>query len=302
MTKNNVFIAVCLLLAATLSWGGQFAVAKPMLSVIDPYYVTLIRYGIAATLFMLILFFVEGKTAFKLEGRLGELVFLGTIGFAGFNLLAFNGLTHASAEHGAVILALMPMITVLMTWLLKGARPNTFTVMAIVTAFAGVFLVISRGDPVHAFSGGDSSWDILFLLGAICWVYYTMGAQRFPNWSALRYTVISCGLGTVSIGLITLFLTLNGTLQVPTMANVGSFSWMFAYLIVLGALVAVLSWNVGIKLLGAVNGVLFINFVPITAFAIGVVQGHSFGLAEVLGACLVMGALVANNLYLRYRS
>jgi drug/metabolite transporter (DMT)-like permease len=50
-----------------------------------------------------------------------------------------------------------------------------------------------------------------------------------------------------------------------------------------------------------VNGVLFINFVPITAFAIGVAQGHSFSAAEVIGASLVIGALIANNLYLRYR-
>lgn len=301
MPNNNVPLGVTLLLAATLSWGGQFAVAKPMLAVIDPYYVTLIRYSVAAALFMIMLLFVEGRKAFKLEGRLVELFFLGALGFAGFNLLAFNGLTHASAEHGAVILALMPMITVLITWLLKGARPNPFTTIAIVTAFLGVFLVITGGDPVHAFSAGQGQWDLMFLLGAFCWVYYTMGAQRFPDWSALRYTVVSCSLGTISIGLITLFLTLNGTLYVPTIESIDLFHWNFSYLIVMGALIAVLSWNTGIKLLGAVNGVLFINFVPITAFAIGVVQGHRFGWAEVVGTCLVMGALVANNLYLRYQ-
>ena len=301
MTKTNIPLAVTMLLAATLSWGGQFAVAKPMLLEIDAYYVTLIRYSIAAILFMIMLFFVEGKNEFKLEGRLGELLFLGTIGFAGFNLLAFNGLTHASPEHGAVILALMPMITVLMTWLLRGARPNPFTFIAIVTAFLGVFLVITGGDPIHAFAGGEGGWDLMFLLGATFWVYYTMGAQRFSNWSALRYTVITCSLGTLSIGVITLFLTLNDTLHIPTIASIETFVWSFAYLIVLGALVAVLSWNVGIKLLGAVNGVLFINFVPITAFTIGVIQGRSFTWAEVAGACLVMGALIANNLYLRYQ-
>jgi len=225
--------------------------------------------------------------------------FLGTVGFAGFNLFSLNGLTHASAEHGAVILGLMPMITVLMVWLLKGTRPNPFTFIAIVAAFLGVFLVITSGDPIHAFSGGEGEWDLMFLLGAVFWVYYTMGAQRFADWTALRYTVISCSLGTFSIGVITLFLTLNGTLDAPTIDSLHSFDLSFAYLIILGALVAVLSWNLGIKLLGAVNGVLFMNFVPITAFAIGVLQGHSFGWAEIVGACLVMGALVANNLYLR---
>lgn len=101
VTKNNIPLGVSLLLAATLSWGGQFAVAKPMLAVIDPYYVTLIRYTIASAIFMIMLLVVEGKSAFKFEGRFRELFFLGTVGFAGFNLFSLNGLTHASAEHGA---------------------------------------------------------------------------------------------------------------------------------------------------------------------------------------------------------
>jgi drug/metabolite transporter (DMT)-like permease len=302
MAKNkNMHLGIIMLLAATLAWGGQFAVAKPILAVIDPYYMTLIRYSIAAPLFMLMLLLIEGKNAFKFEGRFKEIFFLGTLGFAGFNLLAFNGLTHASPEHGAVILALMPMITFLLTWLLKGLRPNLFTFFSILSAFFGVFLVITGGHPMHAFSGGEAEWDLLFLFGAFFWVCYTMGAQRFPSWSPLRYTVISCCLGTLSIGLITLALTLIGILHVPTIDHIVLVQWRLSYMVLVAALVAVLSWNVGIKLLGAVNGVLFINFVPITAFAIGVAQGHSFSAAEVIGASLVIGALIANNLYLRYR-
>jgi drug/metabolite transporter (DMT)-like permease len=299
--NNNIHLGIIMLLMATLAWGGQFAVAKPILAVIDPFYMTLIRYSIAVPLFMVMLLYFEGKNAFKFEGRSGELFFLGTLGFAGFNLLAFNGLTHASPEHGAVILALMPMITFLLTWMMKGLRPNLFTFAAILSAFFGVFLVITGGHPVHAFSGGEAKWDLLFLLGAFFWVCYTMGAQRFPSWSPLRYTVISCYLGTLSIGLITLVLTFNGTLHAPSINNIALVHWRLTYMILAAALLAVLSWNVGIKLLGAVNGVLFINFVPITAFAIGVAQGRSFSAAELIGATLVIGALIANNLYLRYK-
>jgi drug/metabolite transporter (DMT)-like permease len=299
--NNNIRLGIIMLLAATLAWGGQFSVAKPILAVIDPFYMTLIRYSIAAPIFMIMLLYFEGKSAFKFEGRFGELLFLGTLGFAGFNLLAFSGLTHASPEHGAVILALMPMITFLLTWVLKGLRPNSFTFVTILCAFFGVFLVITGGNLMQAFSGGEAEWDLLFLFGAFFWVCYTMGAQRFPSWSSLKYTVITCCLGTVSIGFITLVLTLNGTVHIPSINNIMLVDWRLAYMILIAALVAVLSWNVGIKLLGAVNGVLFINFVPITAFAIGVVQGRSFSSAEVIGALLVIGALIANNLYLRYK-
>jgi len=58
---------------------------------------------------------------------------------------------------------------------------------------------------------------------------------------------------------------------------------------------AVLAWNAGVAALGAPNGVLFINLVPITAFAIGIAQGHRFGASEIAGALLVIGALIASN-------
>lgn len=295
-------LAVALLLTATMSWGGMFPVAKSALTILDPYYMTLIRYGIAAVLFLVILRIAEGKAALSLDGRGGILVFFGALGFAGFNLLAFTGLAHSRPEHGAVIMALMPMITVLISWLFKGQRPSGFTLFAVICAFSGVFLVITGGHPAKAFAGGTAEWDLMFLSGAICWVGYTMGAQRFPDWSPLRYTTITCVLGALSIAVITALLTLDGFIHVPTAHTLESLYGTIAYLVVMGALVAVLSWNTGIKMLGAVNGVLFINFVPITAFTIGVIQGRSFSSAELLGAMLVVGALIANNMYLRRRA
>ncbi len=194
---------------------------------------------------------------------------------------------------------MMPMITVLLSWLLKGVKPSLFTLGSVTMAFAGVFLVITGGDPARALEGGAAHADLLVLAGAFCWVGYTMGGQRFPDWSPLRYTTLTCILGALSIGAITAVLTVAGPLHVPSTATLSSLRWVIAYLVVLGALVAVLSWNAGIRRLGPVNGVLFMNVVPITAFAIGVVSGHAFSATELTGAGLVIGALVANNLYLR---
>lgn len=301
MDTKNITWGILMLLAATLSWGGMFPIAKPALNIIDPYYITLIRYGIAAILFIAILWCIEGRKAFQLNNRFLSLLFLGTLGFAGFNLLAFTGLTHSKPEHGAVIVAMMPMITVLLSWFLKGQKPHIFTLMTIVSAFLGVFLVITGGHPQQAFAGGKLEWDLLFLSGAICWVAYTMGAERFPEWSPLRYTTITCTLGAIAIGVITFVLTMNQDIHPPTLATIDQLQWTIAYLVILGALVAVLSWNAGIKLLGPVNGVLFINFVPITAFTIGVLHGRSFSHAEILGAAIVITALISNNLFLRYK-
>jgi len=299
MAGNKLGLAIVLLLMATMSWGGMFPVAKHILSFMDPYYMTLIRYAAVACIFVVMLIGFEGLKSLKLEGQFFKLLFLGFLGFAGFNLLAFSALEHSRPEHGAVIMALQPMLALLLTWLIKGQKPKLFTLITLITAFLGVFLVITEGHISHAFSKGTALWDSLFLVGALCWVGYTMGAQWFGEWSALRYTTITSVLGTFSVAAITILFTLTGALQMPSLQTIIDVHWSLFYLIVFGGVLAVLSWNIGIKLIGAVNGVLFINFVPITAFIIGVFYGHHFSLAELIGASLVIGALIANNQYVR---
>ncbi|TCK08693.1 DMT family transporter [Marinobacterium mangrovicola] len=301
MTSSRLWPAVLLLLITTWSWGGMFPVAKPMLDILDPFFMTLIRFSLTALGLLLILFCVEGRKAFSFEGRLLKLLFLGTLGFACFNLLAFNGLVHSKPEHGAVIMATQPMIAVLLTWVMRGLKPGAFTLGTILVAFAGVFLVITGGDIERAFGGGKIIWDLLFFVGAMFWVAYTLGAQSFHTWSPLRYTAITAGLGCFSIALISFGLTAAGMLSIPDWNTLVELRWSLAYLVIPAGIMGVLFWNIGIKKLGPINGVLFINFVPVSAFTIGVVQGRSFSAEEVIGAILVMSALIANNLYVRAR-
>lgn len=291
-----------LLVLAGLIWGGMFPVAKVVLhGGVDAVTTTAIRYGVGSLILLAILVVFEGRDALATEGRGRRLFTYGTVGFAGFNILAYIGLAHSRAEHAAVIMALQPMIAVLMSWLRNGRRPSGFTLASVAVAFLGVFLVVTNGHPEQAWQDGAALGDLMLLVAAFCWVTYTLGAADFPHWSPLRYTAVSGGLGTVSILAILSLSVVFGAIHPPAFATVAGLGWELAYLIVLGAVVAVLSWNSGIKAVGPVNGVLFINLVPVVAFLIGVAQGHAFGRAEVLGAVLVVGALIANNLYGRRR-
>ncbi len=292
---DGVLLGIALLALTAISWGGMFPVAKAALATIDGFYLTLLRYGLASIILLGILAKVEGPRAFALEGHGGRLFFYGSMGFAGFSILAFVGLAHSKAEHGAIIMALMPLITVLLTWAIKGVTPSRVTFLCIAAALAGVALVVTRGD-LGALDGGALLPDLLILAGAASWVVYTLGAASVPGWSALRYTALSAALGTVTIVIVTALATAGGVITAPTLDAVWSVRNEIAYLVLIAAVLAVFSWNIGIKLLGPINGVLFINLVPITAFAIGLAQGRAFGQAELAGAGLTIAALIVNNL------
>ena len=285
-----------------LSWGGLFPVGKIVLATLDPYYLTTIRYGIAAALLVVILTAVEGSRALaqlRRDPRRGRLLFYGSVGFAGFSLFTFEGLRSTTAQQAAVISGMQPLIMALVLWAVRGIRPARVTLACIAVAFAGCVVVVSRGDLGALAASGSLAGDSLVLVGALCWVVYTLGAASFRDWSALRYTALSCALGTLGIFSFTALATFLGHAHPPSLAQLGSVFWPMSFLIVMASVVAVLLWNVGVSTLGPVNATLFGNFIPVVVFAVGLIEGQRNAPAEYLGAALVLLALVANNLFAR---
>lgn len=298
-SRGGILGGAVLLLLTTTVWGGMFPVAKATLAVLDPYYMSLIRYAISALMFLVILVVVEGRRALCWEGRGLRAALLGALGFAGFGLCAFVGLGYSRPAHAAIIMALQPMITALVAWAWKGQRPANFTLGSAAVALFGVLLLISKGRLDNLLSGGTGFGDALILLGALSWVIYTLGAGSFAGWSPLRYTTLTCIPGVGALLVATVAWTIVSASPVPSLGEVSAVRWEMAYLVVLASVAAVLFWNMGINKLGPLNGVLFINFVPITALSIRIIQGYTYSVMEFGGAALVIATLVANNIYLR---
>ena len=178
-----------------LDLGGQFVVGKSALSRVDAYPLTTLRYALAAMLMLLLLAAVEGRKA-SLDGRGWRLFGLGSLGFAGFNLLAFTGLEHARPQSAALIVALGPLVTAVILWTRSGVRPSRVTAVAMGVALVGVALVISGGDPASIADGSIGWGDGLVFLGVVSFVFYTLGAARHPELSPLRYTALTaCSAG-----------------------------------------------------------------------------------------------------------
>jgi len=288
-----------LLLLAATAWGGLFPVAVVTLSALDPFHMTAIRYGITAMIFVGLLVLAEGPQALRLEGRGLRAALLGTAGFAGLGLFLFVGLERSRPEHGAIIMATQPLVAAVVAWLLRGVRPAKATLAFLGVALLGVVLVVTKGRFRGVFEGGTGFGDLLMFLGAVSWVIYSLGAADFPSWSPLRYTALTCALSLPAIFGLTTIATAAGYVSTPSAADVELVGWQLAYIIGIASVLGVLSWNAGNKLIGVTNGMLFINFVPVTVFAIRIAQGHHFQPIEFVGAALVIGALIANNVIVR---
>ena len=294
MQSNGSLRAAAMLVFTTVVWGAMFAIAKGALGAIDAFWLTTWRYVPASLTMLALLWIVEGRPAFALGAAALPLWIFGSLGFAGFSLLGYLGLARSRPEHAAIIVALMPLVTAVANWLVRGRKPGGVTLAATLVALAGALLVITKGH-LHGFTAGTLSADGLVLAGMVCWIAYTMGASTLPHFSTLRYTALSMALGTLTIVAVTLGATLGGFADAPNMSTIVDHTVDVAYLSLIAGVLAVFAWNAGIAALGPANGVLFINLVPITAFAIGIAQGRRFGAVEIAGALLVIGSLIASS-------
>ena len=166
----------------------------------------------------------------------------------------------------------------------------------VLLALAGVLLVIGHGDPGALLHGGINGGDLLVLAGTASFVVYTFGARRFANYTSLRYTALSATGGTLTVIAVTASASAVGWLTPPSAGDVAAIWWQLAYIVVIGALAAVLAWNEGVRRLGAPNAALFMNLVPVVAFAIAIVRGYHPDGMELLGAAVTVAALVGANL------
>ena len=188
--------AVAGMVLAVLFWGTQFPLSQHVLQSIDQYYFGVLRYGIGVALFALTLAWREGANAFSLRGRAVEIAWLGICGFTVFGLLAFWALYHTSPAHVSIILSSQPMVTALWLWVGYGRRPAAHTFVCLLVELGGLALIITRGDVGAALAGGSLMGDALALVAMAGWIVYTLGAQRFPGFSPLRFTTLTCIAGT----------------------------------------------------------------------------------------------------------
>jgi drug/metabolite transporter (DMT)-like permease len=286
-------------LIPAFGWGAMFPIADSAIKHVDPFHLTALRYILAAFGFLGLLWAFEGARALRLEGRGLELFLFGSAGIAGFNLFAFAGLEHTTPEHAALIVATSPLMTLVATSAMARKAPPRATLGFVFLALAGVLLVIGRGDPAAVVNGGINGGDLLVLIGTASFVVYTLGARRFADYSSLRYTALSASGGTITVLAATEIGTLAGWLSAPSAGDVGAIWWQLAYVVIIGALAAVLAWNVGVRLLGAPNAALYMNLVPVVAFVIAIGRGYQPDGAELGGAALTVAALIGANLTAR---
>jgi drug/metabolite transporter (DMT)-like permease len=208
---------------------------------------------------------------------------LGIVGVAGFNVLFFYGMQMTSAVNGALIMALNPLLTALLAYLLRIHRPEARQLVAFPIGAAGVAVVVLGGGAQLRIGDGD----LLMLAGNVCWAFYNvMVGKLLPrDVGGLANTTGVMLAGAIALTLVALLA--GSPVSVPGSDALGSLLLMSLG----GSVLAYLFWNAGIARLGAARTALFLNLVPVSSMVISAFEGRPPTWLQLAGGAVVIGAV-----------
>ena len=70
-------------------------------------------------------------------------------------------------------------------------------------------------------------------------------------------------------------------------------------MVIFPGVIALVGWNYGVSVITPLNGLLFLNFVPVTTLVIQISQGVSVTAYDYIGTVFIILSLLLNNLFLR---
>ncbi|MBM3115836.1 DMT family transporter [Jeongeupia naejangsanensis] len=290
---NNVsrWAAMLALLFATAAWGGLFHAGKLVLNNVDPFWFTVVRYTGAALLLCCILLLQGNVRWTLLREHWLRLASLGLMGYGMFGILVFIGLSHSVPSHGAVIMATMPITTLLMRWVFERQRPQLWAWCVVALAIFGVSLVSGVWHGNTAEGQSTVVGDLIAFVGTVGWIMYTRGQASVSRLSVIEYTTFTAILALPGLFAFALVATFLGYAHRPAPADLIAAIPPILYIVVIGTVLAALAFNKGVRTLGAVHGIVFINLVPVSALLISVAKGALPNGSEVVGTLLIIVAL-----------
>ena len=275
------------LILVAIMWGGTFIATKMVSHVFGSFTGASYRY-LVALLFMVPILLVKDPKAFKVtKKQLFQLSLLGATGIFAYSFFFFTGLRMVKASHGALIVALNPVLVMLISSSIGKERISSIKIIGLLLSITGTAIVIARGELLDLFT--MFTWGDAFMLGCpISWALYTYFAK-----DALKFaTPLQASTWAIVIGLaMILFFVPFETY--PT--KVDWTIWLaIVYLGICGSVLGFVWYYEGIKEIGPVKTSVFNNLIPIFAVMFSVVL-----LDETIHAYMWYGsALVISGVYI----
>ena len=273
---------VGLLLCTSFLWGGNFVVGKFLVGHASSLTLTNLRWLIAVACLLPVVWIRE-KRILPSRQSLIPLILMGVTGVALFNLFMFWALERTDATNVGLLSTLNPVSIAIFSFLLVKDKIRPLQIVAMLISFAGVLVVLCKGDFAHLSQLHFNTGDLWMLAAVAMWgIYSVCGRWAMKTVSPMMSTLYSGLFGVM------LMLPFNATTF--TVERTDWTFWLSLFYVgVLATVVSMVMWNVGVQKVGATSAGMFLNFNPVfTAILAFLLLGETMSLLQLLGSVIVI--------------
>ena len=279
---------------ATVLWAATPTIGRFLAHYEAPELITFGRF-IVATIFLFIVASKNGNLLNRMQMRdIPLYIALGLTGICLHNVLMFWGLEYADATRGSIIMGFISIMVAVMEFVFFGIRLSKHALIGITIGFVGLAIVVSEGNFTTIVSGKIGFGDLLLLGSALGWAIYSVISRPvLDRVSPIDLTAFACITGTI--------LLIPLVFQNPDVAGKMLVDPLAVGLIFTSGLFATglgyIWYYEGVKIVGSVGTVMYINLIPIVGVVIAGIALHEIpSLAATLGgACVVAGVILVNR-------
>jgi drug/metabolite transporter (DMT)-like permease len=278
------FLAYVALAASMAVVGAYVGFSKALVAVFPIFVLAWLRFAIAAV--AMVHWLRRPAAEPPLDGRSRRLLFLQSFfGNFLFSICMLFGMARSSALAAGVIMAAIPAVVALLSWLFLGERVRLRVAAGIACAVAGVGLVALARDADAVPVGTSLAGSLLLLAAVVCEALYVVIGKRLT--SVVGPKRISALINLWGLVLVTPL----AAWQAPTFhyAFIPASSWVLLVVYSLAAsMLTVWLWMTGMRRIEASAAGIFTVFLPLSAAVIGLfvfdepvtpVQVAAYGLA-----------------------
>jgi probable blue pigment (indigoidine) exporter len=265
---------------APVVWGSGYFVTQTFLPPDRPLFSAAVR---ALPFGLLLLALRPGLLRGRWWARTAA---LGLLNFAAFFVLVYLAAYRLPGGVAATLTATSPVVVMLLAWLLAGERPRAAAVVAAAVGVLGVALLVLRGGAVLDPLG------VAAALGAV--LCSSLGFVLVKTWrpplDLLTFTAWQLVLGGLALAVVALLVEgappALGASALTGFAYIGLLGTVLAYAVWFRALRAVPA--AGVSLLGLLN--------PVTGIVLGATVRHEpLTAPQLLGMALVLGGVLCGQ-------
>lgn len=275
--------ALLLGLIGVIIFGGTLPATRVAVQELDPIFVAAGRSVLAALLAGVALMWARSQPPRRQEWP--RLALFAACSIVAFPLLMTIAMRYAPASHGAVVLAVMPLLTAMAGVLVAGERPSLgFWACGVAgTGAAFAYAVLSGA------GSGDVQWaDLLLAAAALAGsTAYALGGEltrRIGGWEVISWALVFSS--PVMLALVLVAAPINWSASAAAWAG-------FVYVSLFSQFLGFIAWNKGL----AMGGIARISQMQllqpfVSLVAAWALLGEHVGWLEIFFAALVV-ALVA---------